>query len=105
LAIAGLLFAASYVVRVMSVILWFVCYFFPAYFTLIAMRDGNKEDCLKYLIYWILYPVMVGSEDWVRMLFNRTTFRIMRVAFTILMLNPAFDLGSRLYTNYLKPML
>jgi len=39
------------------------------------------------------------------MLFNRTIYRLFRVGFTILMLNPAFDMGSRLYSSCLEPLL
>ena len=100
-----LLFIASYFLRVSNIFVWFFSYFFPAYFTLVALRDGNQQVYTKYLVYWVMYPLFLQTEPAFRMLFNRTIFNLVRVIITALFLSPSVDLSTRFFESVLRPFL
>lgn len=100
-----ILFCASYFVKISRIFIWFFCYFFPAYFTLIALRDGNSKVFMKYLVYWVCYPLVLQFQPLIKMFFNKTIFNLFRVLWTALFLSPHIDLSSKFFETVLKPFL
>lgn len=105
LSIALLLFIASFFIRVTDIFVWFICYFFPAYFTLIALREKNSGNQAKYLVYWMVYVLVWQSQGLWRLFFDRTFLNIFKVLLTVTLLHESFDFANRLFVDYLRPLL
>jgi hypothetical protein len=80
-----------------KLVLCIVAYIVPAYFTVLAMEEHNKEGQIRYLVYWASFSIVeilnplgtffLGTHLWV----------ISRVVLVVALLNPNIDGAWRIY--------
>jgi hypothetical protein len=100
-----ILFGLSYFMRLSELFVWFICYFFPAYFALKSLINCDKENCTRYMVYWILFPILGWSYPLFKMMLNRTFFAVFRVVLTFILLYPKLNVAGKLFDEIIRPFL
>jgi receptor expression-enhancing protein 5/6 len=100
-----LLLLLSPILNTRNILTSIVCYLIPAYLSFIALESTDKEDDIRYLIYWIVFSLVEVSTPLFRLFFNKFIYMTIQVLITVILLHPLSNIASIFYNNFIGPFL
>ncbi|XP_055514921.1 receptor expression-enhancing protein 5-like isoform X2 [Leucoraja erinacea] len=82
-----------------------VVFLFPAYFSVLAIESANKQEKLKWLMYWVIYGAFAIVECTAGiLLYVIPSFQKLKTIFLLWCMAPVDWNGSYvIYTNIIRP--
>lgn len=82
-----------------------VCYLVPGYLSFLALESKDKDDDIRYLNYWIIFSVAEVFTPFLRIVFSKFFYMLVRITITIVLLHPMSDLSLKIYNTVVRPFL
>ena len=65
----------------------------------------DKDDDIRYLNYWIIFSVAEVFTPFLRIVFSKFFYMLVRITITIVLLHPMSDLSLKIYNTVVRPFL